>query len=50
MGGGRVRELLNAQGIEAQRAETAKTGFVHDGPVGNADAPNLPHPSPEDKP
>jgi hypothetical protein len=28
-----------AQGTEAGTAETPKSGSVHDGPVGNADAP-----------
>lgn len=32
-------KLLLAQGTEAGTAATAKTGAVHDGPVGNADAP-----------
>jgi hypothetical protein len=31
---------MSAQGTEARRAETVKHGSVHDGPVGNADAPN----------
>jgi hypothetical protein len=35
-----------AQGTEARRAETENTGSVHDGPVGNADAPNPSPPSP----
>lgn len=33
-----------AQGTEARRAETALAGSVHDGPVGEADAPTLSHP------
>ncbi len=32
-----------AQGTEARRAETVKQGSVHDGPVGETDAPNLSH-------
>lgn len=38
----KIRELerrLAAQGTEARRAETENTGSVHDGPVGEADAP-----------
>ncbi len=30
---------ITAQGTEAQRAETAQTGSVHDGPVAESDAP-----------
>jgi hypothetical protein len=35
-----LRRYCAAQGTEAGTAETVKQGSAHDGPVGNADAPN----------